>query len=93
MVIQARHYKIVIKKLKKEHPICERCHSAMSTDAHHVIPRSVRPDLVLDPGNLKMLCRPCHNWINENREVAYETGWLKRGHTRGADSQDNPCST
>lgn len=48
----------------QETPYCEDC-AAMGVvtpaqDADHVIPRSERPDLALDPENLRSLCDSCH---------------------------------
>jgi len=51
-----------------EHPLCEgECEGfevltpAVLVD--HVIPFKERPDLGLDPENLRSLCTPCHNRI------------------------------
>ena len=39
---------------------CKRRALPAQLEADHIIPASVRPDLALDPGNVRALCRPCH---------------------------------
>ena len=42
---------------------CARCRGRFlpgQLEADHIIPVSVRPDLALDPTNVRPLCRPCH---------------------------------
>lgn len=46
---------------KAEHAVCEDCHRKPSTDVHHKIKISVRPDLRLVESNCLGLCRRCHN--------------------------------
>ena len=41
--------------------------------AHHVIPRSVRPDLLLDPENGRPLCPQHHDWVEQHKDHA---NWL-----------------
>lgn len=43
----------------KHHPFCEHC-KGPAQEVHHIIPRSVRPDLVYDVNNLMSLCIDCH---------------------------------
>lgn len=41
---------------------CEACGVIEDRlEAHHVIPRSQRPDLEYDPANIRFLCRACHH--------------------------------
>jgi hypothetical protein len=44
--------------------------------AHHVAPRSRRPDLKYDVSNGRFLCFECHNWCHSNVLAATSTGWL-----------------
>jgi len=41
---------------------CEACGVIEDRlEAHHVIPRSQRPDLEYEPTNIRFLCRACHH--------------------------------
>jgi 5-methylcytosine-specific restriction enzyme A len=40
-------------------PACAACGLA-AEEVHHVEPRSVAPDRLMDPTNLQSLCRRCH---------------------------------
>ncbi|WP_169980902.1 HNH endonuclease [Tautonia rosea] len=46
-------------------PLCEDCEAkgttTPATEVHHIQSRARRPDLALDPDNLKPLCRSCHS--------------------------------
>ena len=44
---------------------------------HHLAQRSVRPDLVTDPGNLMVLCQHHHQWVHDHPEQAHELGFLR----------------
>src|SRR5438445_13375198 len=63
-----------------ENRICAMlCGRAAEKSPHHIIPRSVRPDLVCVSENFLGLCWSCHMWIDKNRELAYRVGLL--GHS------------
>lgn len=57
---------------------CGVCKISKATQVHHLKPRSVRPDLILEVGNFLALCLPCHERIHSNPKWAYEKGFLKR---------------
>jgi 5-methylcytosine-specific restriction protein A len=46
------------------HPLCEDCEAhgivMPATEAHHVAKVTDRPELRLDPRNLRALCQACH---------------------------------
>ena len=46
--------------IRKKFPICVRCKTEPSTDAAHIIPKSVAPELRHDLDNGLGLCRLCH---------------------------------
>ena len=71
-------FKPLALRLLTDHPRCQRCNIRQSQDPHHLIPRSVAPQLVLEPGNLMALCRLCHDWVKSNPREAYRTGFLFR---------------
>ena len=54
-------------------PLCVLClprRLTASTQVDHIRPIAERPDLRLDPANLRGLCAPCHS----RRTAAYERG-------------------
>lgn len=55
----------VFEAIWKSRPhVCEVCGAILREPrAHnfaHIIPKSRRPDLRLDPDNIRLLCLPCH---------------------------------
>lgn len=57
---------------------CERC-GAPGADIHHRRARGMggsRDPHANLPGNLVLLCRGCHDWIESRRSWAYGQGWL-----------------
>jgi hypothetical protein len=46
-----------------------------SVDVHEVLRRSAGGDIV-DDGNVKALCRPCHDWIHTHPREARRLGLL-----------------
>jgi 5-methylcytosine-specific restriction enzyme A len=56
---------------------CERCGkdhdgSPRSFHVHHVAPFKDFPELRADPGNLKLLCAPCHRWVHSAKNINNE---------------------
>ena len=49
-----------IKELRKKINYCQKCYSKEKLQGHHIIPYSLRPDLVNDLNNIIILCRICH---------------------------------
>ena len=58
---------------------CRRC-GKPATDRHHAIPKSIRPDLVLEPKWWIPLCRGCHDWCRDKPHEAYGEGFLKHAN-------------
>jgi len=57
--------KEVFRKIWETRPhVCEDCgafiREAKAINFSHIIPKSRRPDLRLDPDNIRLLCAPCH---------------------------------
>jgi 5-methylcytosine-specific restriction protein A len=48
----------------QDHPLCMDCDAkgivTVATEAHHVAKVADRPELRLDPANLRALCHDCH---------------------------------
>ena len=44
---------------------CAICGSSEKLEAHHIEPRSLRPDLVNDLNNGLCLCHTCHYWYHD----------------------------
>lgn len=43
----------------RSYPSCAIC-GQPGEEVHHIIPRSVRPDLMYDLDNLQTVCKDCH---------------------------------
>lgn len=57
---------------------CQRCgkRDEENNHAHHVAPRSRRPDLKRDLSNGKTVCPDCHRWIHDHPIEAEALGLL-----------------
>lgn len=70
-----RQWKQAIRE--KDNYTCQRCgETEKYIHAHHVAPRSRRPDLRLDISNGKCLCNSCHSWVHEHPKEAVVLGLL-----------------
>lgn len=89
-------YKIrrpLVARLLTEKPLCEACpvfaeHDGKtiyrrnkSSDIHEIIRRS-QGGSILDEKNLLAVCRPCHNRIGNNPQLAFDLGLAKHGWER-----------
>lgn len=67
---------------------CECCGATPAQGAQlavdHIKPRSLYPELALDPDNLQVLCRTC----NRGKSNSDQTDW--RGNLSESDDQDTP---
>lgn len=54
------------------------CRPNRATMVHHVIPRSERPDLELDPDNLRALCFECHERNHPEKRSKKKAKTLER---------------
>lgn len=48
------------ERIKRHGPICEHCEDETDLQYSHLIPKSIRPDLYLDPDNGCNACNICH---------------------------------
>ncbi len=74
--------------LQRDGGMCQDCMDRMraeigykpkrSTMVHHIIPRSERPDLELDPDNLRALCAECHEREHPERRSKKKRKTLER---------------
>ena len=66
--IQSRVWKDLRKSYLSKYPICQRCehygtinkNSVKNISVHHIKPRELYPDLMLEESNLLSLCNYCH---------------------------------
>lgn len=75
---QSKRYKRrrdLVVQILDEFPVCERCSAARSTDVHELVRRSQWREGINHRLNLRALCRPCHIWVTEHPQEAYEQGW------------------
>jgi 5-methylcytosine-specific restriction protein A len=57
-------WKKMSERLRAQHPLCQDCLAndrvTPSEHCHHIVPISVDPSRRLDPSNIAVLCRACH---------------------------------
>jgi len=68
-----RQRRPLVVQLLDQFPICQRCGTNPSQDIHEVVRRS-QGGSILDPANLRALCRRCHAWVTEHPKEAEEEG-------------------
>jgi 5-methylcytosine-specific restriction protein A len=60
------------------HPLCADCHTrghtTEATELHHIVKPRVRPELRLDPGNVRGLCESCHSTRTGRGEYGHPYG-------------------
>ena len=54
----------------------------LADDAHEVLTRA-RGGSIVDPSNIKLLCRPCHDWVGAHPDEAERLGLLRHSWDRG----------
>jgi 5-methylcytosine-specific restriction protein A len=69
-------------------PVCQRCHSARSTECHEIVTRA-RGGSILDVDNIAILCSTCHRWITEHPAEATAEGWMKHSWERDGKGDSN----
>lgn len=67
-------------KLRTETPYCQKCGSVSHLQVHHLLPRKLYPQLLLDESLLIVLCPRCHTFC---RGSAHKDGlafaiWLEQ---------------
>lgn len=71
---------------------CQRCGKRDDhIHAHHVAPRSRRPDLRLDVSNGKCLCGSCHQWVHHHPKEAAAMGLLSDASYERAQKEKLKC--
>lgn len=68
-IYNKKRWRTTRERILTQHPICQRCGNAISTDVHHIT------DLAdgSDPWNLEgleALCHPCHSQITRRAQTA-----------------------
>ncbi len=53
-------------RAKSKTPFCEECGVTQELHAHHIMPKSIYPELALDENNVKVLCKECHMKFHKN---------------------------
>lgn len=75
---EQRVYTVQKREFLKWHPLCEAqlCGEVqnLSCDVHHI--RGRAGTLYLDVRHWLAVCRPCHDWIHNNRKQAVKLGLL-----------------
>jgi hypothetical protein len=77
---------------EKDGCICQRCGKYDPyIHAHHVAPRSRRPDLRHEISNGKCLCASCHQWVHWNPKESTPLGLLSDASYERAKKESPPC--
>lgn len=50
------------RKLRREIPFCQKCGKTEHLQVHHLMPKKLYPQLLLDERNLVVLCPRCHSF-------------------------------
>ena len=71
---------LLSSKLRKETPFCQKCGRTEHLQVHHLLPRKLYPQLLLEESLLIVLCPRCHTFC---RESAHKDGlafaiWLEK---------------
>lgn len=66
----SRYHREKAKRIK-ENPICVVCQSRWAKDGHH--PDGQQGEKIM---NFILVCRPCHQKIEDNKKWAREEGWI-----------------
>lgn len=76
----------------RDEPLCRMCKEAgritPAVDVDHIIAIADRPDLRLDPSNLRPLCKSCHS-SRTARDQGFNRGKRSKGQ-RGCDAHGMP---
>jgi transposase-like protein len=72
-VYASSEWKRLARDVRRRDKVCRLCESGESTEVHHIDPFSQSPLLVLDIGNVILLCAKCHRKITHR-----EQAWKKR---------------
>ena len=70
-----RWKRLRLQILERDGRRCTECGGARELQAHHVIPRETRPDLVFDESNIRTVCRPCHEAKHRPKISAERLAW------------------
>lgn len=82
-----RQRRPLVAQMLADKPICERCGMNPSTEIHEVVTRA-RGGSILDPLNLRALCRACHSFITLNPLIAEAEGFMAHSWERDKYTTD-----
>ena len=83
----------LVARLLEQRPMCEACpvfaeydekmvyRRNASQDVHEIVRRS-QGGSILDESNLLCVCRPCHQRIGNNPQLAFDLGLARHGWER-----------
>lgn len=68
-------------------PLCNwpGCNKPAGKRPHHIIPRSVRPDLICEPMNFAGTCQKHHDYAHSHPAEAYKIGFMGRSTDKLSD--------
>lgn len=75
---ETKDWKQLVRKIYiRDNIECQKCglehkYKMESFHLHHIKSFSLYPQLRLDPSNIVLLCRPCHNFIHSNKNTNHD---------------------
>jgi hypothetical protein len=73
-MLENKRYLKIRDEYLKNNPICERCYKRKATQIHHQ--KGKLNNLLCDVRYFMAVDLICHQWIENNREEAYQLGYL-----------------
>jgi hypothetical protein len=90
-VRQYRRWRRLRNDVVKQAKCCMACGYKKELEAHHILPRHIKPELALTWNNLVVLCRDCHfhlghwcNFKNYNPEIVKLAGVFAKARLKQA---------
>ena len=68
-----REWKKLSRDVHKRDKVCRLCESSLQLEIHHIEPFSQAPLLVMDIGNVILLCKECHKKMRRKEKL-----WRKK---------------
>jgi hypothetical protein len=81
------HWRALSKKTRKNHPVCQECREALSTEVHHRTYDRLWQEL---PTDLSAVCHECHLEIESTKKAAKATEKKWAAKTKSKTKRKTP---
>ena len=93
-LIQSTRWRKLRNQYLQDHPTCERCHSHLASEVHHIVPLTkFKSDpakmetMAFDEENLQALCHDCHIAVHiELQKYKYNIKNSQKYHKEQVDN-------